>query len=87
MCLPISGYRVDVWIAIGVPAKTPPAIVSRLNAEYRKVLSDDAFVTKVLQPQGLGPFYKSPADTVATFRAELDKYAKLFKDLGLKISE
>ena len=70
-----------------MPAKTPPAIVGRLNAEYRKVLSDEAFVTKVLQPQGLGPFYKSQADTVATFRAELDKYAKLFKDLGLKISE
>ena len=30
---------------------------------------------------------QSQADTVATFRAELDKYAKLFKDLGLKISE
>ena len=85
--VPLPGYRVDVLIAIGVPAKTPAAIVNRLNAEYKKVLADEAFVIKVLQPQGLGPFYKTPADTTATFRAELEKYAKLFKDLGLKISE
>lgn len=37
--LAIPGYEIDVWFALYAPAKMPPAIVGRLNAEVRKYLS------------------------------------------------
>lgn len=84
--VPLKGFAVDVWAATGVAAATPAPIVERLNSEYKKMLSDPAFVSKYLTPQGFEPFYMTPAEAAATYRAELEKFTKLIKDLGLKIA-
>lgn len=41
----VPGYELVGWIAAFAPAKTSPEIVARLNAEVRRILSEEAFVT------------------------------------------
>lgn len=83
--VPLPGYRVDAWIGYVAPARTPPAVVSRLNAEIARMLGDEAFVKQVLLANGLEPFPSSSAEMAAMFRGEVDKYAGLFKDINLKL--
>ena len=35
----VSGYESDIWIGMVAPAKTPPAIIAKLNAELRRSLA------------------------------------------------
>ena len=83
--VPLPGFGMEIWIIMAAPAKTPQPIVDRLNEEYKKMLADPAFVSKVLTAQGLEPFYLTPAESNARFKSEVEMYAKLIKDLGLKI--
>lgn len=83
--VPLPGYKVNAWIGIGAPAKTPVAVVNRLSTEFKKMLSDPAFVKKTVTPQGFEAWHQTPADTTAMFKGELEKYTKVMKDLGLKI--
>jgi tripartite-type tricarboxylate transporter receptor subunit TctC len=83
--LPLPGYAVNAWIGMAAPVKTPVAVVNRLSGEFKKMLSDPAFVQKTVTPQGFEVWHQTPADTTKMFRGELEKYTKVMKDLGLKI--
>lgn len=43
----LSDYEVSVWFCIAAPAKTPPEIVSTLNAAINKVLKSPAVVQRI----------------------------------------
>jgi len=77
------GYEIDVWFGLFAPAKTPPDIVSRLNAEARKYLSSpeakDAY-GKV----GHEPLYSNPEAVRARIVSEQKAFAKPVKDAGVK---
>jgi tripartite-type tricarboxylate transporter receptor subunit TctC len=83
--VPLPGYAVEAWIGIVAPARTPPAVVNKLNAEFARMLKDEAFVKNMLLPNGLEPFLKSPAEMGAMFRGELERYITLFKTIGVKL--
>ncbi len=83
--VPLPGYAVEAWLGMVAPKQTPPAIVNRLNTEFGRMVKDEAFVKNMLQPLGLEPFHKSPAEMSAMFSAEVDNYTKLFKDIGIKL--
>lgn len=83
--VPLPGYAVEAWIGLVAPARTPPEVVARLNTEISRMLKDPAFVKNQLVPNGLEPFYKTGPDMAAMFRGEVDKYAKLFKTIGVKL--
>lgn len=83
--VPLPGYAVDAWLGLVAPAKTPPEIVNRLNTEIARMLKDEAFVKNMLLPNGLEPLTKSPAIMNTMFRDEVERYAKLFKAIDLKL--
>jgi len=35
----VPGYEATIWLGVMAPKNTPPAIVSRLNAEIVKIVS------------------------------------------------
>jgi len=79
----VPGFDVASWQALYAPAGTPPAIVTRLNAEVEKILSQPDVKAKM---DGLGLVHtaNTPAQFVAFGNAELAKWAKVVKDGKVK---
>ncbi len=79
----IADFEVDSWYAMFVPAKTPRAIVERLNKALNEVVSDPEIRDKLLA-QGAEGVGGSPEMLGQTVAAELPKWAKLARDAGIK---
>ena len=79
----IADFEVDSWYAMFVPAKTPRAIVDRLNAALNTVLKETEIREKLLA-QGSEAVGGTPEQLGAVVNAELPKWAKLVKDAGIK---
>jgi tripartite-type tricarboxylate transporter receptor subunit TctC len=81
----IKGLVLDQWLGVFVPAGTPPAIATRLNAEISRALADttvrESFLQSAQEPVGGG------AGQFARYvREESDKYARLVRDLDVKVN-
>jgi len=79
------GFTAASWVGLFVPAKTDPAIVSKLNAAVEEVINDPA-VQKNLQTIGFDPIRQSPAEADAYFKSEVTKWGGMVKELGLSIN-
>ncbi len=79
----LPGFTFQSWFAVMVPAGTPREIVARLNAEIVKAVADPG-VQQQLKDQGLTPRGSSPEDLGRATREQLARYARLFKEAGIK---
>jgi tripartite-type tricarboxylate transporter receptor subunit TctC len=79
----IKGFELDAWAGIVAPARTPPAIVARLNAELRKVI-DNPDVKKRLGNVGFEAFSSSPEELGDFVKVQLGKWGKMVKDAGIQ---
>ncbi len=77
----LPGFEADAWYGVLAPAKTPPAVVERLNAAIRKVVATPAIRDK-LAAQGYTIKVDSPAEFTAYVRSETDKWGKVVKESG-----
>ncbi|MCC6246712.1 MAG: tripartite tricarboxylate transporter substrate binding protein [Rubrivivax sp.] len=79
----LAGFEVDSWYAMFVPAKTPRAVIERLNRALNIVLADAGVREKLLAQgsEGVGGTPEALGKMVAD---ELPKWAKLVKDAGIK---
>jgi tripartite-type tricarboxylate transporter receptor subunit TctC len=78
----LPGFVFDSWFAIMVPAGTPKDIVARLNAEVLKALGD-ADVRRKLEDLGFAIRGGSSEDLGAMTRQQLEKYARVIKEIGV----
>ena len=78
-----SGFDVTPWYGILLPAKTPPAIVTILNAEIGKVLRmpdvQATFATQAFEAMG-----STPERFKAIMADEVKLWARVIKDAGVK---
>lgn len=44
----LPGFEVTSWLALAAPAKTPVAVINRLNADVRQVLTQEAVRARLL---------------------------------------
>lgn len=79
----IPGYEITQWHGFFAPAKTPPAVVGRLQTEIAKVLADPD-VKQRLAAEGAEAVGSEPAAFAAFLAAELRSYAALGERLGLR---
>ncbi len=77
------GFESVGWIGLAAPAKTPPAILDRLNAEIRKMLQDSAVKARFEQ-LAFTPVGDSRAEFTAFVKSEIAKWSKVAKDSGAK---
>ncbi len=82
--LSIPDYEVDSWFAVFAPAKTPPAIVARLQQEIARVVRIPEVKQKLLE-QGADGVGNTSAELDATVKAELKKWATLIQQAGIKL--
>jgi len=80
----VPGYDVISWLAMVAPAKTPDAIVDRLNAVILKALASPAG-EKHLASLGADPGTGSPAAFDAFMKAEQKKWGDLIRAAGIKV--
>jgi tripartite-type tricarboxylate transporter receptor subunit TctC len=77
-----AGFRhfvVEQWQAVYVPAKTPAAIIDRLNAEIGKALQDPA-ITQLAAKLGITLVGGTPAQLARLQEADSAKWAKVIAD-------
>jgi len=80
----IPGFAVNNWTGVFVPAATPPAVVTRLNAEFVKVLAMPD-VKKRLMDNGIAAVSNTPQQFAAYIRDETAKWASVIKDANVKL--
>ena len=79
----VADFEVDSWYAMLVPAKTPKAIIDKLNKALNTVLAEPGIRAQLLE-QGAEPVGGTPEALAKTIAAELPKWAKLAKDANIK---
>jgi tripartite-type tricarboxylate transporter receptor subunit TctC len=82
--LNIPDYEVDSWYAIFAPAKTPAAMVARMQQEVARVVQLPEVRQKLLE-QGADAVGNTSAELDQTVKAELRKWAALIQQAGIKL--
>ena len=81
-----QGYAnvvVDNWYGLLAPAKTPPAIVAKINDAFVKAINDPV-VKKKLIDSGAVPVADTPAEFGKFFKMEYDRWGKVVRERGIK---
>jgi tripartite-type tricarboxylate transporter receptor subunit TctC len=77
------GFEYSNWNALFAPAKTPAAIVRRVNASVVKALSE-ADVAQKLSSQGADPAPGTPEELARYMRNDHERWKKVIKSAGIK---
>jgi tripartite-type tricarboxylate transporter receptor subunit TctC len=77
------GFEAVGWIGLAAPAKTPEAVLNKINAEVVKILATQDMKDR-LAGLGVTPVGDSRAQFTAFVRSEIAKWGKLIKDAGVK---
>jgi tripartite-type tricarboxylate transporter receptor subunit TctC len=79
----VPGYAASGWFGIGAPAKTPVAIVDRLNREINAGLADAKLKARLAE-LGAVVFVGSPSDFGKHIADETEKWAKVVRTANLR---
>jgi len=80
----LPGCEVTSWFALVAPAKTPKAIVARLNDEVRKILDQPAVKARFAE-LGAEAAPSTPEALAALIESETTKWAGVIKASGASI--
>jgi tripartite-type tricarboxylate transporter receptor subunit TctC len=78
-----AGFEAPAWWAVLAPAKTPPAIVQRMNEAINKVMKNPD-VAQRLAGQGIDVLGGTPQAGQAFIERQMDIWAKVVKDNDIK---
>lgn len=79
----LPGFEVISMFGVSAPAGTPPAIIARISAELKKILSDPEVKESMLS-QGAIATFTTPEDASKAINAEYLKWAKVIKEGNIK---
>jgi tripartite-type tricarboxylate transporter receptor subunit TctC len=79
-----AGFEDYTWVGVFAPSKTSPEIVNFLNLEIGKILRTADFQTK-LAGVGFEPVGGSPKEAGDYLKVEINKWAKIIKETGVKV--
>lgn len=78
------GFEASSWWGLLAPARTPQAVITRLNAEMNRTLEDGAVRSRLLA-HGATIKYGTPAQSAELLASELEKWAKVVKATGARV--
>jgi tripartite-type tricarboxylate transporter receptor subunit TctC len=74
----VPNYESDIWIGMVAPAKTPPAIISKINAELRRALALPEVRDKLAE-QGIYAESSTAADFTQLIASDQKRWAEVIK--------
>ncbi len=80
----VPGYENTAWYGVLAPARTPAAIIARLNLELTKLLELPEIKTAIAA-QSFEILPSNPAQFDGFIKSELNKWVKVVKDSGMRI--
>jgi tripartite-type tricarboxylate transporter receptor subunit TctC len=79
----LPGYESTSWYGMLAPARTPPAVVTRLHDVIVSILGSPDMKEK-LGGQGLDPVGNTPQQFEVVIKSEITKWAKVIKASGAR---
>jgi tripartite-type tricarboxylate transporter receptor subunit TctC len=78
------GFDVAAWYGIWAPAKTPPAIIQKMNAEFNAILKMPD-VRERFESNGAKILGGSVQDFVAFNKKEFERWSNFIRTSGIKL--
>jgi tripartite-type tricarboxylate transporter receptor subunit TctC len=82
----VPGFDVSTWFALFVPAKTPHAILDRINADAVAALGHP-MVKERLEQFGATLVGSTPQELAAFLKAEMDRWGPVIREAKIKVDE
>ena len=80
----VPGFDVFSWFAFFVPARTPPDVIARINADTNAALVH-APVKSRFEELGANPKGSTEAELAAFLRSEIDKWGPVIREARIKV--
>jgi tripartite-type tricarboxylate transporter receptor subunit TctC len=80
----VPGFDVSSWFGFFVPAKTPPEVIARLNADTNAALAH-ASVKPRFDDLGATPRGTTPGQLAAFLKSEIDKWGPVIRDARIRV--
>ena len=80
----VPGYEALQWFGMFAPAGTPKEIVQRLHGEIVRATQDAEIRKRFVNDGGDPRPSKTPEEFVGYIRADMEKWAKVVRDAGIK---
>lgn len=80
----LPGYEADVMIGLYTPAKTPAAIINRLNQDTVRVLATPEVKERFFNA-GIATVGSSPAEHAAAVKSDMVRWEKVIKDANIQV--
>jgi len=81
----VPGYEASVSFGLFALAKTPPAVLAKINADVQKVIADPEFHKRFLEPLVVAPLPGSQQAFADYLKKQSEKWEKVIKAANLKI--
>jgi tripartite-type tricarboxylate transporter receptor subunit TctC len=78
----LPGFNNTTWYGVLAPARTPRAIIARVNADLTKVLAQPELAQRMLS-QGIEAASSTPEALAEMMRAETERWRKVIKGAGI----
>jgi len=78
------GFEAVAWIGLLAPAKTPPEIVAKLNADVKKIIETPEFKAR-LSVQGFNAEWQKPETFAGLMKNEVQKWGEIVKSANVKV--
>jgi tripartite-type tricarboxylate transporter receptor subunit TctC len=77
------GYETTIWLGFFAPAKTPPAVLQKLNKDIQEAVNSAEYKEKLIALD-IQPKVSSSQELAAFLKTDLAKWAKVIKDANIK---
>jgi len=83
----VADFEYPSWFGISAPGRTPAAVVNRIHAEFVKALKSPEISQKLEREEGSVIVGGTPAQFQKHIAAELGRWPKLVRDLGISMTD
>ena len=72
------------WVGFFAPAKTPDAVIAKLNREINAIVRQDEAQQR-LKTIGFEAIFKTPVEAADYFKAEVANWGKMVRAIGVTV--
>jgi len=78
-------FEAVFWFGLFAPGGTPAEIVAKINTDVQRILFDDGFRERSLQPYMFEPLGGTPDAFANYIRADVQKWDRVIRDANIKV--